>query len=74
MRISFVTLFETHHDLCHCKCNHQHVVRLALILGVSFDLCGTLRRSKVSLNTLANDQTFRLLDRALQQGVNLKEV
>lgn len=33
-----------------------------------------LHRSKVSLNTLANDQTFRLLDGVLQQGVNLKEV
>ena len=31
-------------------------------------------RGKISLNTLANESTFKVLDDALQQGVNLQEV
>ena len=34
----------------------------------------TLCRDRISLNTLANESTFKLLDVVLQQGINLQEV
>ena len=34
----------------------------------------TLCRDRISLNTLANESTFKLLDEVLQQGINLQEV
>ncbi len=33
-----------------------------------------MRRTKVSLNVIAFDSTFKLIDQALEQGVNLQEV
>ena len=45
-----------------------------LTIRKAFSILHVICRDRISLNSLANDSTFRLLDSVLGQGVNLQEV